>query len=98
MNAAKDSVLPRATLVFGLRTRPCSTVPLIADLLGVGTTSIASSRVQYRTVFVLAPVASLVDSFYLNTLGRSLRLSPPVLWAAFALMVGTSVRWRWWLL
>jgi len=50
-------------------------LPLIAGLLGLGSTSMAILLARYRWLFLVMTIASLVEGFYLNVLRRSTRHS-----------------------
>lgn len=51
---------------------------------------------HYRSLFLLAAIASLAGGFYLNVVRRSTRLSRAIFGVASVFTLLTVVHWGWW--
>jgi len=69
---------------------------LITGLLGLGSTSLAIKLANYRWIFLLISVASLVVGFYYNVARLSSRRARVLFWLSSLFTVATVAHWGWW--
>ena len=92
----RNGLPPAAAVAFGFLARPCSAFPLLAGLLGPGSSSLAIALARYRWAFQFTAIVWLGVGFKLNVMQRTSLVSRIVYWFAVLLTVATVVRWGWW--